>query len=43
MATVLATEEIETELTYEATTENFLIPNDIKACENTSVGLAFDN
>ena len=37
-----ATEEIETELTCEATKENFLIP-DIKACENTSVGSAFDN
>ena len=38
-----ATEEIETELTYKGTKENVLIPNDMKACENTSVGLAFDN
>ena len=37
-----ATEEIETELTYDATKENFLISNGMKACENTSVRLAFD-
>ena len=38
-----ATKEIETRLTYEATKEKFLIPNDMKACENTSAGLALDN
>ena len=38
-----AAEEIETELKCEGTKENFLIPNDMKAGENTSVGLAFDN
>ena len=38
-----AAEEIEIELTYKATKENFLMPNDMKACKNTSVGLAFDN